>query len=112
MHSHRLTAQPTFISAWNHRQLYSGEGYAGPSGTDVSAWESQAELRHGVGGSGWTDVYQEAVSSTTSRCYLGGDADFLFPVSREYSPKFRRVLFFDGLISRVRIVGVFFAALR
>jgi hypothetical protein len=141
VHKHPVTEEATFISARNHRQLYLGEGYDGPYGGDVAVWEGTSTLRHGIGGTGWTDVYEASAIRPTSRCYLGGDlrleidgrtpdpwdgsggdsgwlrrqdvapgmtipaaaasrddADYLFPVSREFNPEFRGVIFFDGLI--------------
>ena len=68
-----MTEEPTFISARNHRQLYLGGGYDGPYGGDVAVWMVTSTLRHGIGGTGWTDVYLAAASRPTSRCYLGGD---------------------------------------
>jgi hypothetical protein len=73
VHNHPLSGEPRPISAQNHRRLFSGEGYAGPYGAEVDAWKDHPELRHGVGGTEWTNVYEEAVSTPVSRCYLGGD---------------------------------------
>jgi hypothetical protein len=65
VHDHPLSGEPTFVSAHNHRELYEGRGPA--------AWQGNAALRHGVGGSEWARVYEEAAAAPTARCYLGGD---------------------------------------
>lgn len=73
VHDHPVTGDPTFISAWNHRQLYLGEGYVGPYGAEVAPWQAEPTLRHEVGGTEWDGVNREIATSTTARCYLGGD---------------------------------------
>jgi hypothetical protein len=72
VHNHPTTGEPTFISAWNHRQLYLNEGYVGAYGGDVDNWKNWAPLRHGQG-TNWSEVYERAAAQPTSRCYLGGD---------------------------------------
>ncbi len=74
VHNHPDTGEPWFISAANHRALYQGDPYSGPYGSEVVDWINYGPLRHGVGGSGWTDVYERTVTQPSSRCYLGGDA--------------------------------------
>ncbi len=143
-HPHPATGDLWFVSARNHKDLYQGNGYNGPYPVEVTAWENQVALRHGVAGSSsWSSVYRRSVKRPSSRCYLGGDprltmdnrdfpewdgnvansgylrradyqtgagatvpasllarddADYLFPLHRDYNPDFRGVIYFDGLI--------------
>ncbi len=73
VHDHPDSGEPRFISAQQHEELYDGAAYDGAYPTEVAAWASYEELRHGEGGSGWTGVFEEAVQKPSSRCYLGGD---------------------------------------
>jgi len=78
VHNYPVTGEPTLISARNHRQLYLGEGYDGLYGTEVAARKNHGALRHGLDGTGWTDVYERSGGRTTLRCFLGGDPRLTF----------------------------------